>query len=109
MHLHKGTLDGRRILSGAGVESMLGNQIGDWPIPRLKAIAPPITAHFELFPAKRKSHSMAFMRFAEDLPGMRDAGSQDWAGIHECQCRFDPKAAIAGVPPTQSLPLFEPR
>ena len=33
MYLNKGALDGARILSEAGLESMLANQIGNTPIP----------------------------------------------------------------------------
>ncbi len=109
MYLNKGTLDGRRILSEAGVDSMLANQIGNTPIPCLKTVAPPITADAEFFPGKRKSYSMAFMRFDEDIPGMRHAGSQGWAGVLNSHYWFDPKAGIAGVLMTQSLPFVEPR
>jgi methyl acetate hydrolase len=109
MYLNKGTLDGKRILSEAGVDSMLANQIGNTPIPCLKTVAPPITADAEFFPGKRKSHSMAFMRFDEDIPGMRHAGSQGWAGVLNSHYWFDPKAGIAGVLMTQSLPFVEPR
>ena len=81
MFLNKGALDGARILSEKGLESMLGNQIGSVAIPRLKTAVPAITADAEFFPGKRKSHSMAFMRFEEDIPGARKAGSQGWAGV----------------------------
>ena len=109
MVLNKGTLDGKRILSAAGLESMLANQIGNTPIPCLKTAAPAITADTEFFPGKRKSHSMAFMRFDEDIPGMRNAGSQAWAGVLNTHYWFDPKAGLAGLLMTQSLPFVEPR
>lgn len=109
MYLNRGTLDGRRILSEAGLDAMLANQIGNTPIPVLKTVAPPITADFELFPGARKSHSMAFMRIDEDIPGMRHAGSQGWAGVLNTHYWFDPKAGLAAVLMTQSLPFVEPR
>ncbi|MEO7853134.1 MAG: serine hydrolase domain-containing protein [Rubrivivax sp.] len=109
MFLNQGQLDGKRILSAAGLDSMLANQIGDTPIPRLKTAAPPITADAEFFPGKAKSHSMAFMRFDEDIPGMRRAGSQGWAGVLNSHYWFDPQAGIAAVLMTQSLPFVEPR
>jgi CubicO group peptidase (beta-lactamase class C family) len=109
MYLNKGQLDGKRILSEAGVESMLANQIGSTPIPRMTTVAPAITADTEFFPGKRKSHSMAFMRFDEDIPGMRHAGSQAWAGVLNSHYWFDPKAGLAGLLMTQSLPFVEPR
>jgi CubicO group peptidase (beta-lactamase class C family) len=109
LYLNKGQLDGRRILSAAGMESMTTNQIGNTPIPCLKTVAPAITADFELFAGKRKSHNIAFMRLDEDIPGMRHAGSQGWAGVLNSHYWFDPKAGITGVLMTQSLPFAEPR
>ena len=61
MVLNKGVLDNARVLSEAGVGSTLAHQIGGLPIPCLKTAAPAITADFEFFPGRRKSHSMAFM------------------------------------------------
>jgi methyl acetate hydrolase len=109
MILHKGTLDGKRIISEAGLSSMLNNQIGNTPITCLKSTAPPLTADAEFFPGRKKSHSMAFMRFDEDIPGMRHAGSQGWAGVLNSHYWFDPKADMAGLIMTQSLPFVEPR
>ena len=109
MYLNKGTLDGKRILSEAGLQSLLSNQIGNTPIPLLKTVVPAITADAEFFPGKRKSHSMAFMRFEEDIPGMRHAGSQGWAGVLNSHFWFDPKSDVAAVLMTQSLPFIEPR
>ena len=109
MYLNKGALDGVRILSAPGLEKMLASQIGSTPIPCLKTAVPAITADAEFFPGKRKSHSMAFMRFEEDIPGMRHAGSQGWAGVLNSHFWFDPKADVAGLLMTQSLPFVEPR
>jgi CubicO group peptidase (beta-lactamase class C family) len=109
MYLNKGALDGARVLSEAGVASTLSNQIGDASIPCLKSVVPAISADAEFFPGRRKSHSMAFMRFDEDIPGMRHAGSQGWAGILNSHYWFDPKANVAGLLMTQSLPFVEPR
>ncbi|MGZ5131264.1 MAG: serine hydrolase domain-containing protein [Caldimonas sp.] len=109
MYLNKGALDGARILSEKGVEAMLASQIGNLPIPMLKTAVPAITADAEFFPGKRKSHSMAFMRFEEDIPGQRSAGSQGWAGVLNTHFWFDPKADLAGLLMTQSLPFVEPR
>ena len=92
MVLNKGVLDGARILSEAGIASMLANQIGSTPIPCLKTAVPAITADAEFFPGRRKSHSLAFMRLEEDAPGMRHAGSQGWAGVLNSHFWFDPKA-----------------
>ena len=81
MVLNKGALDGQRILSEAGWSRCWRTRSATSPIPCLKTAAPAITADAEFFPGRRKSHSMAFMRFEEDIPGMRPAGSQGWAGV----------------------------
>lgn len=109
MFLNKGTLDGARVLSEASVQTMLQNHIGTTPIPYLTSTAPPLTADLDFFPGKRKSHSLGFMRFDEDIPGMRRAGSQGWAGVLNSHYWFDPKSDLAGVLMTQSLPFVEPR
>jgi methyl acetate hydrolase len=109
MYLNKGALNGKRLLSEAGLESMLANQIGNITIPLLKTTAPPLSADVEFFPGRKKSHSMAFMRFDEDIPGMRSAGSQGWAGVLNSHYWFDPKTNVAGLLMTQSLPFVEPR
>ena len=109
MYLNKGELDGKRLLSERGMQSMLANQIGTIAIPLLKTTAPPLTADAEFFPGKRKSHSMAFQRIEEDVPGMRSAGSQFWAGVCNTHFWLDPSKNVAGVVMTQSLPFVEPR
>ena len=109
MYLNKGQLDGRRILSEAGLAAMTANQIGDIAIPVLKTAAPPVTADVDIFPGLRKSHSLAFMRIEQDVPEMRSAGSQFWAGVCNTHFWFDPKKDVAGLIMTQTLPFVEPR
>ena len=109
MYLNQGELDGERVLSQSAVQSMLANQIGSVAIPLLKTTAPPLTADAEFFPGRRKSQSMAFQRIDEDVPGMRSAGSQFWAGVCNTHYWFDPAENVAGVIMTQSLPFVEPR
>ena len=40
---------------------------------------------------------------------MRSAGSQGWAGVLNTHYWWDPKADLAGLLMTQSLPFVEPR
>src|SRR4029434_8530804 len=97
MYLNKGTLDGARILSEKGLESMLAHTSGAIRIPLRKTAAPAMTADCELFPGKRKSHSMAFMRIEEDIPGMRNAGSQGWAGVLNTHYSLHPQTDASAV------------
>ncbi len=109
MFLNKGELDGNRILSEAGVETMLANHIGDLRVGKLMTVAPPVTADAEFFPGFEKSHSLGFMRMEEDVPEMRAAGSQGWAGVCNTHFWFDPARDVAGLIMTQTLPFVEPR
>ena len=70
---------------------------------------PPITADCDPFAGTRRTHSFAFFRNEEDIPGMRSAGSQSWAGALNTHFWFDLKSDIAAVLLTQSLPFVEPR
>lgn len=109
MYLGRGALDGARILSPAIVERMLGNQIGALRVGRLVSLVPPLSADAEHFPGLEKTHSFAFVRMEEDVPGMRRAGSQTWAGVLNTHYWFDPAKDLAAVIMTQSLPFAEPR
>jgi methyl acetate hydrolase len=109
MYLNKGQLDGKRLLSEQTVQFLLSNHIGDLKVGMLKTVVPAITADAEFFPGRKKAYSLAFMRIEEDVPGMRSAGSQFWAGVLNTHCWFDPKKDVAAVLLTQSLPFVEPR
>lgn len=109
MFLNRGTLNGNRVLSEKGVERMLADHMGGLTFQKMLTVAPAITADFDPFEGTRKTHSFGFMRVEEDVPGMRSAGSQTWAGVLNTHCWFDPKKDIAAVIMTQSLPFVEPR
>ena len=109
MYLNKGQLDGNRVLSEAGIDRMLENHIGDIRIGKMISIVPPISADVDLFPDIDKTHSFGFLRVEQDVPGMRSAGSQSWAGVCNTHYWFDLKKDIAAVIMTQSLPFVEPR
>lgn len=109
MFLNKGALDGKRVLSEKGVQTMLSNQIGDLRVGKLTTVAPPITADVDLFPGTPKTHSLGFLRVESDVPGMRSAGSQGWAGVLNTHFWIDPARDVAGVIMTQTLPFAETR
>jgi methyl acetate hydrolase len=108
MFLGRGALDGRRVLSEAGVERMLQNHMGTLVFERMTTVAPPITADFDPFEGTVKTHSFGFLRNEADIPGRRHAGSQSWAGVLNTHYWFDPRADLAAVIMTQSLPFVEP-
>jgi methyl acetate hydrolase len=108
MFMNKGQLEGNRILSEAGVETMLSNHIGDLRVGMLKTVTP-LSADAEFFPGLEKSHSLGFLRMEEDVPEMRTAGSQTWAGVLNTHFWFDLARNVAGLIMTQTLPFVEPR
>ncbi len=107
--LNKGKLNGNRILSEKAVDSMLANNIGDLRINKMISVAPPLTADVDLFPGTEKTHSFGFLRVEADVPGMRSAGAQGWAGVANTHFWFDPTKDIAAVLMTQTLPFVEPQ
>jgi methyl acetate hydrolase len=109
MVLNGGVRDGTRLLSEAGMQTLLANHIGDLLVPVLKTVAPPLTADVDILPGTRKSHGIAFMRFDEGAPGMRSPGSHGWAGVLNTHYWLDPARDLAAVLMTQSLPFVEPR
>lgn len=109
MFLNRGALGGHRILSEDGVSRMLGNHMGPLTFERMVTVAPPVTADFDPFPGTTRTHSFGFLRNEADIPGMRRAGSQSWAGVLNTHYWFDPASDLAGVIMSQSLPFVEPR
>ncbi len=109
MFLNKGALDGNRVLTEQAVARMLSNQIGELRIPKLFTVVPPVTADWEFFPGMPKSHSFGFMRTEADVPGMRSAGSQAWAGVLNTHYWFDPAKDVCATIMTQTLPFVEAR
>lgn len=109
MFLNRGALGGHRVLSEQGVTRMLENHMGPLTFEKMVTVAPPVTADFDPFPGTTKTHSFGFMRNEADIPGMRRAGSQSWAGVLNSHYWFDPTSDLAAVIMTQSLPFVEPR
>ena len=109
MFLNRGQLDGERILSEAG-----GGADAGQPDRRSAGRAADhggagASADVDLFPGIDKTHSLGFLRVEQDVPGMRGAGAQGWAGLCNTHFWFDPARDVAGVIMTQSLPFGEPR
>lgn len=109
MFLNRGALEGNRVLSERGVARMLENHMGPLRFEKMVTAAPPVTADFDPFEGTEKTHSFGFMRNEADIPGMRRAGSQSWAGVLNTHYWFDPASDLAGLIMTQSLPFVEPR
>ena len=108
MLLGGGALDGARILSEGAVATLLAAQPGTQGAGTLASAHPRSTADLDLFPGTPKSHSLAALRVEADVPGMRRAGAQGWAGILNTHYWIDPASGLAAVLMTQTLPFVEP-
>ena len=109
LFLNGGTMNGHKVMSEDSVEKMLANSIGDLRIGKMTSLAPPMSADVELFPGTPMTHSFGFVRNEMDVPEMRTAGSQGWAGVLNSHYWFDPAKDVAAVIMTQSLPFADPR
>lgn len=108
MVLNGGALDGQRVLSPKALRTMCADQMGGLTVPPMISVDRRLSGDVDLAPGQRVTHSAAFMRFEEDLPGKRRAGSLGWAGICNTHYWIDPASGLAAVLMTQSLPFLEP-
>jgi methyl acetate hydrolase len=109
MFLNRGALDGKRLLSESSLEWMLADRMNGLTFQKMTTAAPIVTADCDPFPGTRRTHSFGHFRMEEDVPGMRSAGSQSWAGVLNTHYWIDLKKDVAAVIMTQSLPFVEPR
>lgn len=109
LFLNRGMLNGHRVLSQAAVETMLANHIAPLTVGKMPSVSPRQSADFDFFPGIQKSHSLGFLRMEKDVPNMRSAGSQGWAGLLNSHFWFDPERDLAAVFMTQMLPFADPQ
>jgi CubicO group peptidase (beta-lactamase class C family) len=109
MFLNRGELGGTRLLKESSVEWMLADRLQGLNFRKMVTVTPAITSDCDPFPGTRRTHGFGFFRLEEDIPGMRSAGSQGWAGVLNTHFWFDPRKDVAAVIMTQSLPFVEPR
>ncbi len=109
MLLRGGELDGDRIVSAETCALLLANHTGDLPIERMRTALAANSHDIDVFPGVRKSHSLVAIREEEDVPGMRAAGSQGWAGVLNSHWWIDPERDVAAVFMTQLAPFADPQ
>lgn len=108
MVLNGGALDGERVLSPQAVRTMSTDQMRGLTVIPMVSADPRVSADLPLAPGPAPTHTAAFVHTEADVAGKRHAGSLGWAGICNTHYWIDPKAGIAAVLMTQSLPFLEP-
>jgi CubicO group peptidase (beta-lactamase class C family) len=107
--LNRGELNGQRIAGPDAMQLMYTDQLRGVPLPSpiLKSSAPHMCKDVEPCPGMRKTHTAAFFRNEDSLPGMRGVGSLSWAGVLNTHYWIDPARELAAVFMTQMLPFYD--
>jgi CubicO group peptidase (beta-lactamase class C family) len=106
--LHRGTLDGARILKAESVELMNQNSMGDVNVEVMRTVSPPDSNDAELFPGMVQKWGLGYLINTEPGPNGRSAGSVAWAGLFNTYYWLDPVQKVTGVILTQVLPFADP-
>lgn len=107
--LRGGELDGARILAPESVELMLTASLGDLTVPEVIRSANPLLCNDIASPPLPQSWGLGFHLLLADLPGMRHAGTGDWAGLTNCYYWIDRSGGLCGAVLTQAFPFFDQR
>ena len=107
--LRGGELDGGRILEPESVALMFIDHLEGVPLPEvMRSAIPELTNDVPSLPF-RQGWGLGLHLLLEDVPGMRKAGSGDWAGLFNCYYWIDPATGITAAIFTQLLPFFDGR
>ncbi len=106
--LRGGELDGGRILAPETVELAFSDHLHGAPLPTImRSQIPELSNDVPAWPGIRQGWGLGFHLVLEDLPGMRRAGTGDWAGLLNCYYWIDRASGVAGALLTQVLPFFD--
>lgn len=102
-----GALDGARILLEETVELALTDHLGGVPLPAVMESTMPELSNDIMSMPFRQGWGLGFHLVLEDIPGMRRAGTGDWAGLTNSYYWVDRASGVAAVVCTQVLPFFD--
>jgi CubicO group peptidase (beta-lactamase class C family) len=107
--LNDGELDGNRILAASTVATAFEDHIEGIPLPEImRSCVPELSNDVPALPVPQ-GWGLGFHLVKDDLPGMRSAGTGDWAGIFNTYYWIDRAANVGGLLMTQVLPFFDAR
>lgn len=105
--VNDGELDGRRVLRADTVETAFEDHIEGIPLPAVRrSFVPELSNDVPALPVPQ-GWGLGFQLVKVDIPGMRSAGSGDWAGIFNTYFWIDRAAGIGGLMMTQVLPFYD--
>lgn len=101
--------DGARVLSEELIDEAFSDQLGGLTYPAvIESAVPELTNHIVNLQVEQ-SWGLGFHLTLEDLPGLRRAGTGDWAGIFNSYYWIDRVSGVGGAFLTQVLPFFDQR
>jgi CubicO group peptidase (beta-lactamase class C family) len=107
--LRGGELDGEQILATEMVELAFTDHLDGLALPEVMvSTVPELSLDVPAMPF-RQGFGLGFHLVFEDIPGMRHAGTGDWAGLFNCYYWIDRATGVAGAFLTQVLPFFDPQ
>jgi methyl acetate hydrolase len=107
--LNRGELDGRRILRPETVDLMFTDHLEGAPLPEImRSAIPELSNDVPALPF-RQGWGLGLHLVLEDVPGMRRAGSGDWAGLFNSYYWLDRTSGVTAAIFTQLLPFFDAR
>jgi CubicO group peptidase (beta-lactamase class C family) len=99
---------GGDVLKPETVELAFSDHLGGIPLPdRNVSTEPELANEFDALPFPQ-GWGLGFHLTLVDLPGMRSAGTGDWAGLFNCYFWVDRAAGVGAALLTQVLPFFDP-
>jgi CubicO group peptidase (beta-lactamase class C family) len=107
--LRNGELDGERVLREETVELMFSDHLDGISLPDVMRSAVPELSNDVPANPFRDTFGLGLHIVLEDMPGMRRAGTGDWAGLFNCYYWIDRASGVAGAFLTQVLPFFDGR
>jgi CubicO group peptidase (beta-lactamase class C family) len=105
--LRGGELDGARVLDESTVELAFTDHLNGVPLPDgMKSAEPSLSNDVPALPVPQ-GWGLGFHLMGVDIPGLRSAGTGDWAGIFNCYYWIDRAVGIGAVLMTQVLPFYD--
>jgi CubicO group peptidase (beta-lactamase class C family) len=102
-------LEGARVLSADTVATAFEDHIEGVPVPEvMTSCIPELSKDVPALPFPQ-GWGLGFHLVTVDLPGLRSAGTGDWAGIFNTYYWIDRSAGIGALFMTQVLPFFDDR
>jgi methyl acetate hydrolase len=107
--LRGGELDGERVLHRETVELAFTDHLQGARLPAVVYSAVRELSNDIPSLPLAQGWGLGFHLALTDVPGMRRAGSADWAGISNCCFWIDPAAGVCAAFMTQVLPAYDAR